>query len=50
MTERELLALRRLLTKFRAWDTSDYSMYGRKMDRALAEDLRVALPAYRPEE
>ena len=50
MTGQELETLRRLLTKFRVWDTSDYSVFGRKIDRELAQDLRTALPAYHPEQ
>ncbi len=46
MTDEQLNELQALLTKFRDWDTDQWSMFGRKTDLNLAKDLHIALRAY----
>ena len=46
MTEQELERLAMLMTKFQDMETEDFSLYGRKVDQALAKDLKTALYAY----
>ena len=46
MSTEELKALAVLLDKFDDWETEKQSLYGRKMDKALATSLISVLPAY----
>ena len=46
MTDQELRTLYVLTKKFAAWDTHYSSMYGRKMDQAVAADMASSLYGY----
>lgn len=46
MLDKELSELGVLLGKFSNWETDYHSIYGRKMDRAMAQALHTALVGY----